>query len=247
MQTTPQGIIAAGDLYMDFLDSDGNNTGFVLAGNCKKFAPKIETEVRENKANGRDTYGQTTETFSRITGNSLSMVFNRYDPSILAAAFHGTAADQTAAAGAYAANSVTAVHDKWVETGYTGLDTVTVKDQTDVTTYVEDTDYTVNKRTGMVKALSTGSIGDGDTLHVTGDTLAKTGSKVTAGTKAVVNVALRLDGTNLATGANVLVSVWQVQLRSETDFDFMGDEFPECVLSGTMVTPTGKSGPFEVV
>ena len=47
MQLTPQGIIASGDLYMDFLDSDGNSTGFVLAGNCKQFAPKVETETKD--------------------------------------------------------------------------------------------------------------------------------------------------------------------------------------------------------
>lgn len=243
MQNSPIGLIAAGDLYMDFLDSNGNSTGFQLAGNCKKFAPKVETETKENKLNGRDTFGQTAESFTRITGSSLSMTFNRYDPQILAAAFMGSAVDMAAAAGPYTA-SITAIKDRWVETGYTGLDTCVVKDATDTTTYVAGTDYEVNKRTGMIKALTTDL--DGDTLHVSGDTLAKTGAKITAGTQSVVNVALRLDGKNLATGGNVLVTVWQAQLRSETDFDFMGEDFPEVTFTGTLITPTGKSWPFQV-
>jgi len=239
------GLIAAGDLYMDFLDSDGNSTGFQLAGNCKQFAPKVETDVKENKLNGRDTFGLTAESFTRITGSSLSMTFNRYDPNILAAAFMGSAVDQAAAAGSYTA-TITAIADRWVETGETGLDTCVVKDETDTTTYTVNTDYEVNTRTGMIKVLSTGTIGDGDTLHISGDTLAKTGSKITAGTRSVVNVALRLDGKNLATGGNVLVTVWQAQLRSETEFDFMGEDFPEVTLTGTLITPTGKTWPFHI-
>lgn len=244
MNESQFGLVAAGDLYIDFLDSSGVGTGFQLAGNCKKFAPKVETEVKENKANGRDTFGQTTESFTRITGSSLSMTFNRYDPNILAAAFMGVAVDQTAAAGPYTA-TITGIKDRWVETGSVGLDTCVVKDVTDAVTYVAGTDYEVNKRTGMVRVLTVEL--DGDSLHITGNKLAKTGSKITAGTRAVVNVALRLDGKNLATGGDVLVTVWQAQLRSETDFDFMGEDFPEVSFSATLVTPTGKSNPFEIV
>lgn len=243
MQNTQFGLVASGDLYIDFLDSSGASTGFQLAGNCKKFAPKVETDTKENKMSGRDTYGQTSESFPRITGSSLSMTFNRYDPQLLAAAFMGSAVDQTAAAGAYT-GSITAIKDRWVEVGTTGLDTCLVKDVTDTTTYVEGTDYEVNKRTGMIKVLTVAL--DGDVLHITGNKLAKTGSKITAGTRSTINVSLRLDGKNLATGADTLVTVWQAQLRSETEFDFMGEDFPELTFTATMITPTGKSWPFHI-
>lgn len=243
MQNTQFGLVASGDLYIDFLSSTGASTGFQLVGNCKKFAPKVETETKENKMNGRDTFGQTSESFARITGSSLSMTFNRYDPQLLAAAFMGSAVSATAAAGAYTA-TITGIKERWVEVGAIGLDTCVVKDTTNTTTYVAGTDYEVNKRTGMIKVLTTDL--DGDTLNVTGNTLAKTGSRITAGTQSVVNVALRLDGKNLATGGNVLVTVWQAQLRSESDFDFMGEDFPELTFTATLITPTGKSWPFHV-
>lgn len=242
MNNTPSGLVASGDLYIDFLNGLGASTGFQLAGNCKKFSPKVETETKENKLNGRDTFGQTSESFVRITGSSLSMTFNRYDPQLLAAAFMGSAVDQTAVAGAYTA-TITGIEGRWVETGTTGLDTCVVKNSTDVTIYVEGTDYEVNKRTGMIKALKPALAAE---LHITGNKLAKTGMKITAGTQSVVNVALRLDGKNLATGGNVLVTVWQAQLRSESDFDFMGEDFPELTFTATLITPTGKSWPFQV-
>lgn len=244
MENVQIGLIAAGDLYMDFLDDAGASTGFQLVGNCKKFAPKVETETKENKLNGRDTLGQTADSYTRITSSTISLVFNRYDPNLLAAAFMGSAVDQTADAGAYT-STITGIKDKWVDTGSVGLDTCVVKDATDTTTYVDGTDYEVNKRTGMIKVLTTDL--NGDELHVTGNLLAKTGSKITGATRPMVNVALRLDGKNMAGGSPILVTVWRAQLRVDSEFDFMGEDFPELAFSGTMTTPTGKSWPFEAV
>jgi len=245
MQDTQFGLIASGDVYMDFYDDDGNLTGFQLVGNCKKFAPKVETETKENKLNGRDTLGQTADSFTRITGSTIAITFNRYNPEILAAAFMGSAVDQTAAAGTLA-ESVVAISDRWVEIGQTGISSVVVMDSTDTTTYVVGTDYEVNLRLGMIKALSTGSIGDGDTLNITGTIDAKTGSKITGATRSMINAKLKLDGKNNSDGSNVQVTVHKAQLRADTDFDFLAEDFPDLTFSGTMTTPSGESWPFEI-
>jgi len=240
------GLIAGGDLYMDFLDDSGNSTGYQLVGNCKKFAPKVETETKENKLNGRDTLGQTADSYTRITSSTISLVFNRYDPNLLAAAFMGSAVDQTAASGAIAATTITGILDKWVSVGgLTDLATCVVKDATDTTTYTTAAgDYEVNLRTGMIKVLKVALVAS---LHITGTAAAKTGSKITGATRPMVNVSLRLDGKNFADGAAVQVTVWRAQLRADSEFDFMGEDFPELAFSGTMTTPTGKSWPFEIV
>lgn len=243
MQNAQFGLIASGDLYMDFYDNNGVLTGFQLVGNCKKFAPKVESETKENKLNGRDTLGQTADSYTRITSSAISLTFNRYNPEILAAAFMGSAVDQTASAGAYTA-TITGIKDRWVEVNKTGLDTCVVKDVTDAITYVEGTDYEVHKRLGMIRVLTTDL--NGDTLHVSGNALAKTGSKITGATRSMINAALRLDGKNNADGTNVIVTVFKAQLRADTDFDFLAEDFPELAFSGTMTTPSGKSWPFEI-
>lgn len=243
MQDSQFGLIASGDLYIDFYDTSGVATGFQLVGNCKKFAPKVETETKENKLNGRDTLGQTADSYTRITSSTISIVFNRYNPEVLSAAFMGSAVDQTAAAGAYTA-TITGIKDRWVEVNQTGLDTCVVKDVTDTITYVEGTDYEVNKRLGMIKVLTTEL--NGDVLHISGNKLAKTGRKITGATRSMINAALRLDGKNNADGSNVVVSVFKAQLRADTEFDFLSEDFPELTFSGSMTTPTGKSWPFEV-
>ena len=246
MENAQKGLIAGGDLYMDFFDDAGNSTGFVLVGNAKKFAPKVETETKENKLNGRDTLGQTADSYTRITSSTISIVFNRYNPELLAANFMGAAVDQTAASGAYTAN-VTAILDRWVDIGETNIDTLVVKDVTDVTTYVLGTHYNVNLRAGLIMVLSGGGIDADDVLHLSGNLLAKTGMLVKGATRPMMNVGLRLDGKNYADGSSVLVNVFQAQLRAESEFDFMGEDFPELTFTGTLVTPTGKSWPFEVM
>ncbi|MGI6655258.1 MAG: hypothetical protein ACOX5Z_00200 [Desulfobulbus sp.] len=244
MHTAQQGLIAGGDLYMDFFDDSGNSTGFQLVGNAKKFALKVETETKENKLNGRETLGQTADSYTRITASTVALSFNRYDPTILAAAFMGSAAAQTASAGPYTA-SITAIKDRWVSVGHRDLDTCVVKDSTDTTTYEEGSDYEVNTRLGMIRVINAEL--DGDVLHVSGNTAARTGVKITGSTRPMVNVALRLDGKNFANGSPVQIEVYHAQLRSDTEFDFLGEDFPELTFTGTMLTPTGKLWPFEVV
>jgi hypothetical protein len=242
MKDEQQGILASGDLYMDFLDNNGESTGFQLVGNAKKFAPKVETETKENKLNGRDTLGQTADSFTRITSATLAITFNRYDPNILAAAFMGSAVEQDETAGPFAAE-VTGIKGKWVDFGATGLETVTVQDAASLP-LVAGEDYEANLRAGMIMVLTDDL--DGKTLKIAATTAAKTGKKIKASTRPMINVAIRLDGKNNVNGQNILVDVFKAQLKTDTEFDFLAEDFPELSFTGTMLTPPGKTWPFEI-
>lgn len=245
MQTAQQGMILGGDLYFDFLTDAGASTGFALVGNAKQLVPKVETETLENKLNGKSNLGQTGDSYTRITSSTISFTMNRYDPDIVAAFFMGSAVD-LAASGPYTA-TVVAIHDRWVPIDTDGISTCVVKDATDVTTYDEGDDYEVNLAIGMIRILSTGSIDDGDTLHLSGNTAAMSGRKITGATKPIINVGLMLDGKNYINGADVKLRVWQAQIRGNGDFDMLSEGgFPELQFMGTMVTPTGKTSPFEI-
>ena len=329
MKDTAFGLLASGDLYIDFYDSDGNLTGFIgpdEVGNCKKFALKVETEKKENKLNGRDTLGQNGDAYTRISASTISLALNRYTSKMLAAAMMGTATDQTASEDSLS-ESITAIHDKWVEIGQENVSDVVVEDDSVTITadtlsatasdnsyndsgngfvtagfqvgdtvqvsgftttanniatgvltsvaagkiivggtdgdgiedesagdtvtitkiYVEDTDYEINERLGMIKALSTGDIADDSTLNLTGTIDAKTGSKITGSDQSVINVKLKLDGKDNVSGDDVQVTVYQAQLSSDTDFDLMAEDFPELTFTGTMVTPNGYTTPFEMI
>lgn len=247
MIAAQQGIIAGGDLYVDFLTASGVSTGFDLVGNATKLIPKVETETLENKLNGRDTLGQTGDSYTRITASTISFTMNRYDPKVVAAFFAGSAVDMTAASGSFTA-TVTAIEDKWVPLGEINVSAVVVKDSTEVTTYVENTDYVLSARLGMIKVLSTGVIDADDVLKISGTKAAASGFKITGGTSPIINVGLYLDGKNYVGGGDIKLRVFQAQLRAEGDFDLLAQGgFPELGFSGTMITPAGKSWPFEII
>jgi len=245
MENAQQGMILGGDLYFDFLTAAGVSTGFDLAGNATKLVPKVETETLENKLNGRDTLGQTGDSYTRITSSTIAFSLNRYDPRIVAAFFMGSAVDITAAEGTYTA-TITAILNKWVPVEHLNLSTCVVKDETEATTYDLGDDYEVNLRMGMVKLVN--ATLDGDVLHISGNKAAASGSKITGATSPIINVGLYLDGKNHIGGGDVKLRVWRAQIRGEGDFDVLAQGgFPELSFTGTMVTPTGKSWPFEMV
>ena len=70
------------------------------------------------------------------------------------------------------------VEDDKVTVAQKWIFSVTVKDSTDTTTYVEGTDYTAAYDTGIITRLDTGSIGASETLHISYSYLDP--SKITA-------------------------------------------------------------------
>jgi len=244
MERTQQGIILGGDLYFDFMTAAGVSTGFELVGNATKLVPKVETETIDAKLNGKLTLGQTGKSYTKISDATISFSMNIYDPKIVAAYFMGSAVDITAASGAYTA-TITGILDKWVDLGHLDLTTCVVKDATDTTTYVAGTDYEVNTGLGMIKVISAAI--DGDELHISGNKAAQSGIKITGATSPIINVGLYLDGKNYVEGTEVKLRVWQAQIRAEGDFDLLAQGgFPELSFSGKMLTPAGKTYPFEL-
>lgn len=241
-------FIGAGDLYIDRLTSAGVSTGLVKLGNATKFSLKVDSETKKQLARGRANSGQTLASVTKITGSTISMSLNQLDHQVLAAAFLGDSVAMTGAGGAIVEEPIEAVLDKFVELAHGNVTTVVVKDAaTGLITYVANTDYEVNARLGMIKALSTGAIIEGEDLEVNYTWAAETGYRITGATKAVVKAKLVLDGKNDYDGEAVVVKVWEAQLTPSSEIDFLADDFAEIQLEGDMLTPAGKSWPFEVV
>jgi hypothetical protein len=73
---------------------------------------------------------------------------------------------QTQAAGDVAAENVTAKLDRWCVLANQVVSSVVVKDSTDTTTYVLNTDYQIDAESGAIRPLSTGNISADAVLHV---------------------------------------------------------------------------------
>ena len=114
------------------------------------------------------------------------------------------------------------------------------------TTYVEGTDYEVNRNVGFFRALIGGAIVAAQSLKVDYVAAAVAGTKIRGATNAQVRAKITFDGVNLADGSMCLVDVYEAVFSSSNAFDFLSDKFNSVPLAGRLKTPTGKTEPFVV-
>lgn len=242
------GLICAGNVYLDLFES-GLNTGFVGPINATKFS------VTPGKADSldrisymRDTFGQALDSVIFPGVSSLSIETDDAAAEILQYALLGTLSDVNAASGAVLAASpeVITVHTgKWTKLAHRNIGSVVVKDVDDDPAYTVTTHYVVDAIAGMIKFTSAGgSPTDGQSVNVSYTYGALSSRQIIAATSTEVRALIRLDGTNLANQKKVEIICHEAVLVPSGELDMMGKKFISFGLSGTLITPTGQTGPF---
>lgn len=240
---TPFSFIGAADAYIDVLTDTGERTGLELKGDCSNFTPKPDAERKERTAHGRSNYGQVLSSVILPKPMTAKVTFGQLDAQLFAAAFFGTNAIITQAAGAAAVRDVAIIHDKWVEIGGYMLESAVVKDSTGTTTYDPGDDYELNPRLSMIKALSTGQIPADEVCKITPTFAAVNGTKMSAMTKANVRIRIKLDGTNFDDGRDFITDILQMRLNPTSDFTLVGDNYVDVTFEGSLETPVGYDAP----
>jgi len=252
MSYTEEAFLGAGDLQIDTYDADGNKTGELDVGNAIQFtinAPSLEK--KELVGMRRANYAQIIKSVITKTEQELKFTLTDINKKNLALAMFGadSAYTQTAANNTATPENATAHLDKWTKlSACRNLDPETppvVKDETDTTTYVEDTDYEVDYLTGRIKALSTGSISDGDTLHVESTWLAITdGYKVAANDVNKFECFIRLIGEDQANNRAVEVIVHKAQIEPSGDINWLTEDFAQLEFSGKILATSDGTWDF---
>lgn len=241
---TPFSFIGAADAYVDVLTDVGVRTGLELKGNCTNFTPKPDSERLEQTANGRSNYGQVLASVTIPKPMTAKITFNQLDQGLFAAAFFGTNSAFTQAAGSTSSPiDVQTIQDKWVEYGKLMTSNEVVKDPTAVTTYDLVTDYLINTRLGMIKALSTGNIPASEIIKLDCGFAEIAGTQMKAMTKSNVRIRVKMDGKNFADGRNFITDVYQMRLSPTSEFSYVGTQFVDVTFEGSLETPTGFDEP----
>ncbi len=244
MEETPFSFIGAADCYIDVLSDTGARTGLSLEGNCMEFTPKPDSDLKEQSANGRSNFGQVIASVVLPKPMKSTIKFNQLSQRLFAAVFFGTNSVLTQAAGAAAERDVTTILDKWVDIGGVMVASAVVKDPTGVTTYTLGTDYLLNTRLSMIKALSTGTITSGEICKVTPTFEAVDGIEMKGMTKSNVRIRVKLDGQNFNDGRNFISEIYQMRLQPTSAFSLIGSEFVDVTFEGSLETPAGYTEPF---
>ncbi len=176
-----EGILLAGDvLFNRFVG--GAYQGFVDL-NAGALSMKLNSKQIDVISKGRANYGQPRATAIIPQPADLSLEFNKCSPKALAMALQGAVSAFSQAAGSATDEVVTATKGGWVALAFrnqtaTGF---AVKNSASSTTYVKDTDYSIDYAAGQIFILQTGAITDGQSLKVSYTYAAVTADKIKGG------------------------------------------------------------------
>ena len=193
--------------------------------------------------------GTGTGTMSAVTCGDDALV-GSYVVTLLAtsqaAAFSVVAPDGSSLANGAVGSAYTSTH---VNFTITAAGTMTTGDSftivTTGTTLALTDDYLLDATSGMIKAVASGDIDDGDDVQANYSYGALSGSKIVAGTETEIRAQIRLDGINLDNQKKLDLLVWEAKLTTNGEIDPMSEDFVPTGLKGILVTPSGKSGPLE--
>ena len=242
-------LLFEGAVLFDRLDANNQSTGLRPLGSTDKLSITLNSETKRATTKERGSYGQTTASAVIPQPTDVALVIKNMEPANLAMALLGDVSDYSQGAGTFTETAVTAKLGSYVEIGFRGLtsgaETVTNADGT--TTYVRGTDYEINHRHGWIMGLVGGSIAANAELQVSGSYVAVEAKKVSAGTDAILRGKLVLDGRNLMTGEEVLVTLKRVTLSPNGELDFLSADPITAAFAGTLETPNIGESPMEIL
>jgi len=224
----------------DFLVKPYDDTdGYRKIGNCGEMK-LAHTEDEKFVLDYTNSAGGKANSKTIITGVALSLSMYDRTASNIAMGSKGTAA--AIASGA----AVSEVHKGWhaedrrIVLDHLSPTSIVVKDVTDVTTYVLDTDYTVSS-VGLITILSTGSIGDGDTLHISYSYGAY--NNVEALINSGIEYTCKFYGMNSAqSDTPVVITAHRVKFGASDEMSMISEDFVPLDITGEVLVDDTKVG-----
>jgi len=111
------------------------------------------------------------------------------------------------------------------------------------TSYTLDTDFSVNTRLGIIRALETGGITAGH-YYASYSYAATSATRLTPSTTSTVRCRLLMDATNDGTGQEAEYEAYSMVLTPSGELDILNDEPVNLEFAVTYETPSGKDAPF---
>lgn len=250
------GFLGSGNVLINQKDPTSNAfKGWVGPLYASVFEPRANAERKSLLSKGRDNFGQSIGSVSVAGEPTFRMTLRDANKEAITLLFLGTESSFTQASGNVTDELVRAYAGQLIRVASRSISTVVLTSSPSGTTYVSGTDYTVeNARMGLLRvvagsALATAVSGAGAAglpLLVDYAKAAVSGYSIAAGTQPSLRAWVLFDGKNQESGENIECEIWEVVLTPDSGFDFLADDWNEVPLTGTMVTPTGKTNPFEV-
>lgn len=250
------GFIGAGDILLNPKDpATGAYRGWTGKLYGSRFALQASAELKELTSKGREDYGQVIGSVAVQQPATFQLTLRDADKDAITLLFLGTQAAHSVAGGSVTDEVVNAKAGRRIRTAKGNISTVVLTSSPAGTTYVLGTDYTIeNARLGMLAVVAASSLAiavaaagtAGLNLLVDYAHAAEGGVKISGATQPSLRAQVLFDGKNFESGEAVVCEIFEAVLTPEAGFDFLADDWNEIPLNGRMVTPVGRTAPFEV-
>lgn len=230
-------MLGRGKVYFDRLNDSGVGVGERFLGNCTTFEISTSDELREKYSSAEQSAPLLKRVNVRRT-QEINITLDEFTKENLALALMGDNSALAQGSGSVSTAEVFTVQTgMWYKLEFRNVDTgtVVVKDATETTTYDITDDYLVDLVTGRIYIVPTGDISDDDVIHVTAyDYSADTTVTVRSGVDNLIEGLVRFIG-DPAAGPVFEVEVWKVSMTPEGALGFIGDDFAEFTLKGSVL------------
>ncbi len=245
MNDQQKGLFFAGDLFFSMEDDAGVFGPFIQV-ECDKLEIATPSEFKEKLSKGRTTYGQPFVSVPVPQPAEFAITFSEVTREIFAMQLSGLLVPLSIVGGAFTAVEVVAALGGWVETGLENISETgfSVTDTTAATTYVQGTDYEVNFRLGLLRALPGGAIADAATLKLSGTEEAVTGDRILGARRYKTTMRIKLDGINKVNNQDVYLYADRAVVASDAAYDFLQSDVSEAPLKGKLEIPGPGLSPY---
>lgn len=226
----------SGDLYAR---KHGTDDGFEKIGNVTELTTTKESESNQLTSTGRGEYGEVLHS-ERVPGaTNISIKFNTFDKHALARVMMGEAVDLSTTPIPFTDMSLT-VGLNWLKLAMRDIDESKLV-LTDADDAVIDKDtYEVNPRLGLVRFNAESKLEVGSVITYSGMTKGSPGYQIAANTLTSLPLEMYLDGQDRITGQDGILDVYHSDLASDSDINWLSDDWWEGGLSGPVIKEPNK-------
>ncbi|SMF96131.1 hypothetical protein SAMN02949497_3515 [Methylomagnum ishizawai] len=206
---------------------DMTTLAFADALNGTKLTIKPDGDKKVRPSTQIEDFGEAKEVRYLKKPTEVEFGFDAVTGDLLAAALLGTYSAYSQGSSTAQTATRTLVLDKWVSLGALNVANVAITGKT------LGTDFVVNARLGLVKALNSGTAGS---KSITFDVGAVAGDKIVAGTESVIDYALLMEVENSSDGLPGLLEIPKVSVIPGQVFQFLGaKDFQDVNFKGDVI------------
>lgn len=249
MSTTARAILGAGLVELNMWNTVSQVwNGFKEALDADQFEIKPNFEEKTSESRSHKDYGQARGSVVLPKPTELTIQLAAASTEALAMQFQGMVQNLTQSAGSIEEQDF-AVTDVgvWLPVGKRNLVEAGFRLGTEGAPYVLGQHYEVNWARGEIRVFAvSGAPAKDATVKLDCDYAAVDMKRILGGRVTQVRCQARFDGVNMVDGSPLEVDVWEAVLGSNNGFNFLGTDFGSITLSGKLVTPPGKTEPYEI-